>query len=88
MSNLLSLTSAQLNKAAKLKDQISALEKQLAGILGVATAASTKASGKTKADKSAAPKKRAKMSAAARAHIASIAKARWAKVKAAGKSKL
>ena len=66
MSNLLSLTSAQLKHAADIKDKISALEKELAGILGSPTPA---------------PKKKSKMSAAARAKIAAAQKARWAKAK-------
>jgi hypothetical protein len=68
MSNLLSLTSAQLKHAANLKDQISKLEKELASILGATSAP--------------APKK-SKMSAAGRAKIVAAQKARWAKVKTA-----
>ena len=79
MNNLLSFTSAQLKRAAGIKDKISALEKELASILGSPATASTPAP---------APKKKWKMSAAARAKIAAAAKARWAKAKAAGKTKL
>ena len=79
MSNLLSLTSAQLKHAADIKDKISALEKELATILGSPTKASPPAP---------APKKKSKMSAAGRAKISAAAKARWAKVKAAGKKSL
>jgi hypothetical protein len=67
MSNLLSLTTTQLRRAADLKGKIEALQKQLASILGPAAAP--------------APKKQFKMSAAARAKIAAAQKARWAKVK-------
>ena len=70
MSNLLSLTSAQLKHAADIKDKISALEKELASILGSPAKASTP---------TPAPKKKSKMSAAARAKIAAAQKARWAK---------
>ena len=69
MSNLLSLTAAQLKRAADIKDKISALEKALASILG---SASTPAP---------ALKKKSKMSAAGRARISAAAKARWAKTK-------
>ncbi len=68
MSNLLSLTSAQLKRAADLKDKISALENNLAAILGAPTA-------------SAGPGRRSGMSAAARAKIAAAQRARWARVK-------
>jgi hypothetical protein len=68
MTNLLSLTSAQLRHAASLKDQIDRLSKQLSSILGSPAS-------------NGAPRKRAKMSAAARAKIAKAQKARWAKVK-------
>ena len=68
MSILLSLTSAQLNRAADLKDKISALEIQLASILGAAPA-------------SPGPERRSGMSPAARARIAAAQRARWARVK-------
>lgn len=72
MSNLLSLTSAQLKHAADLKDRIESLNKELASLLGSSSAAT----------KSSAPKQRRKMSAGARAKIAAAQKARWAKVNA------
>jgi len=68
MSNLISLTSAQLNRAADLKEQISRLERELFSILGERPASVP------------SPKKR-KFSAAARAKIAAAQKARWAKLK-------
>jgi hypothetical protein len=70
MSNLLSLTSSQLKRAADVKDRISALEKELTSILGSSSTPSP-----------AAPKGKFKMSAAARAKIAAAQRARWAKVK-------
>ncbi len=81
MSNLLSLTSSQLNQAAKLKDQITALESKLSSILGGAATATVKPKlgrppGKSKA-----------MSAAGRAKIAAAQKARWAKINSGKPSK-
>jgi hypothetical protein len=73
MSTLLSLSSAQLLQAAKLKDEITSLEKELASVLGNATATASKAP--------AVAGKRSKMSPAARAKIAAAQRARWAKVK-------
>lgn len=78
MTNLSTLTSEQLRRAAGIKDQIARLEKQLASLLGSSAPA---------AKRVGAPKGR-KMSAAARAKIAKAAKARWAKAKAAGKNTL
>ena len=68
---LLSLTATQLRRAAGLKEQIDALNKELASILAAPASVSAKA-----------PKK-GKMSAAGRARIAAAQKARWAKVKRA-----
>ena len=72
MNNLLSLTPAELKRAAALKEKISKLEKELVSILGSATAP--------------APKKKFKMSAAGRAKIGAAQKARWAKIKKAAKA--
>ncbi len=71
MTNLSSLTAAQLHRAADLKDKIAKLEKTLAAILGSPSSTNS------------APERR-KMSAAAKAKIAAAQKARWAKAK--GKS--
>jgi hypothetical protein len=70
--SLLNLTAQQLRKAANLKDQIAALEKQLSAITGTQAAPV----------QAAKPAKKG-MSAAGRAKIAAAQKARWAKVKAA-----
>ena len=75
MSNLLSLTINQLRRAAKLKQQIEALNKKLASILGAPASTPAKAL-----------KKRG-MSAAGRARVAAAQKARWAKVKRAKPAK-
>ncbi len=73
MSNLLNLTSAQLIKAANIKDRIEALTKELNGLLG-STAPAIKA---------AKPAKKRGMSAAGRAAVSAAAKLRWAKINAA-----
>ena len=73
MSNLLSLTSNQLKRAAAIKDQIEGLNQELAGILGSPVSAA-KPAGKAS--------KRGKMSAAGRASVAAAQRARWAKIKA------
>ena len=69
MNDLLSLTPAQLKEMAELKEEISALEKELASIFGSPATAAP------------APKRKFKMSAAGRARIAAAQKARWAKAK-------
>jgi len=71
MSNLLSLTTKQLRRAADLKEMIEALNTELASILGTPAPVSAKR-----------PKKRG-MSAAGRAAVAAAQKARWAKIKKA-----
>jgi hypothetical protein len=68
---LSSLTTAQLNRAADLKEQIKAMNEELASLLGASAPAPTKS-----------PKK-GKMSAAGKAKIVAAQKARWAKLKAA-----
>jgi hypothetical protein len=67
------LSSKQLLKAAALKDKISALENELAKVLGCTSMAS------------AQPGKKRHMSAAGRAAIVRAQKIRWAKFKAAAK---
>ena len=72
MSNLLDLTSAQLLRAAAIKEKISALEKELTSILGSPTVTA----------KSNSPvKKKRGMSAAGRAKVVAAQRARWAKIK-------
>jgi len=68
---LSSLTSKQLRRAADLTEQIGALNKELASILGAPASMPAK------------PSQKRKMSAAGRAKIAAAQKARWAKVKGA-----
>jgi hypothetical protein len=77
MSDILaSLTTSQLRQAIQLKEQIEALEKQLATIADGADGASPFVKAKL------AVKKRV-MSAAGRAKISAAAKKRWAKFNAA-----
>ena len=76
MNSITNLSAQQLRNAAALKEKIQALEKELNQLLGSPAATSVVA---------AAPKKKFKMSAAARAKISAAAKARWARVKAAQK---
>jgi|SRR6267378_3420102 len=76
MSNILSLSTTQLRRAADLKEKIAALTKELTLILGVPAPVLAKA-----------PKK-SNMSAAGRAKIVAAQKARWAKVKTAKPMKL
>jgi hypothetical protein len=72
MSTLLSsLSVQQLRKAATLKEKIQSLEKELGRLLGSSTQSAAQA----------APRKKYKMSKAARARISAGAKARWAKLK-------
>ena len=70
--NLLHLTSAQLRKAANLKETLEGLHKQLAAISGSSIPSPLKTT-----------KKKGGMSAAGKARIVAAQKARWAKVKAA-----
>jgi hypothetical protein len=96
MNNLLSLTPAQLNHAADLKEKIEELESELASLLGSSLPVAPKRGpGRprkeviTFARLAGIPEmKRRRMSAAARTKMAAAAKARWAKAKAAGKNSL
>jgi hypothetical protein len=76
-SPLLNLSSAQLRKAADLKERIDVLNDELAGILsGAQTASGPIAPGNR------AGLGRRKMSAAGRARIGAAARARWARIHA------
>jgi hypothetical protein len=85
IDTLATVSSSQLRKAAALKDRIAKLEKQLGQVLKVAAAPAA-----ASAAKAAAPKQRArrKMSAAARKRMSELTRARWKKIKAAGKTHL
>jgi len=80
IKELLHLPAHKLKRLVALKTQMARLEQQLANVIGAATPAP---GGKAKVVKA-----KRKMSAAARRKIALAAKARWAKVKAAGKKRL
>lgn len=77
MNNLNTLTLTQLKKAVSLRERIESLQSELTKLLGGAVAGPARVKSKKR-----------KMSAAGRAAIAKAAKARWAKVKAAGKNRL
>jgi hypothetical protein len=74
MNSILELTSAQLNRAADLKEKIAKLERKLVEILGAEVSAGEPV------------KKRKGMSAAGRARVAAAQKARWAKIKGTKKA--
>jgi len=94
MNDLQSLSAAQLNRAANLKEKIEALESELASLLGSdSPAAAKRGPGRPKKPSIASTvgvskRKRRRMSAAGRAKIAAAARARWAKAKKSGKNSL
>jgi hypothetical protein len=70
MSLIANLSAQQLRLAAAMKEKIQSLENELGRIFRSST----------KSAVTAAPKKKFRMSAAARAKISAAAKARWAKI--------
>jgi hypothetical protein len=78
-TQILNLSSADLQKAAKLQARIEELQTDLARLLGSGEA--TEAATRTR-------KGRRRMSAAQRRKLSLAAKARWKKAKAAGKKRL
>ena len=72
-SKLTNLSAKQLRQAAQIKDQIDALGRRLAKMLGASESPAA----------ARGPAKRRTMSASARARIAAAQRARWAKLKAA-----
>jgi len=74
--NLSDISATQLRQAASIKEQIEKLQKELTNLLGAPTAQPAPI---------AAPKKKGKMSAAARKKLSDFHKARWAKIKQASK---
>jgi hypothetical protein len=82
MSNVLSnLSVKQLKKAIRLREKMEVLQAKLEQILGSADSAPA-----VKGKRGRKPKRT--MSAAAKAKLSAAAKKRWAKAKAAGKSRL
>jgi hypothetical protein len=75
---MLNLSSADLQKAAKLQARIETLQADLSRLIGAADVAKPVA----------AKKGRGAMSAAQRAKLSKAAKARWKNAKAAGKTTL
>lgn len=73
------LTVGQLKRAVAIKERIEELERELESVVGRET-------GMSSVGRQNQPKRRRRMSAAARAKIAAAARARWAKYRA-GKSK-
>ena len=67
---LANITLQQLKRAVSIREKIESLEKELSRIIGTGTPGATKA-----------PRKKRKLSAAARAKISARMKARWAKRK-------
>ncbi len=84
MNSLTTLSPAELRKAANIQEKIQKLQKKLSQLLGGEVSAAAKATEAPKAKR----KRSRKMSAAAKAKMARLMKARWAKAKKAGKSKL
>jgi hypothetical protein len=73
MNLITNLSATQLRQAADLKEEITALERELNQLLGTTAQTATLK----------VPKKKFTMSAAAKAKISAAAKLRWAKVKEA-----
>ena len=92
MSTTSHLSAAQLHHAAEVQTKIEALQAELAKVLGGTSARSTAARVRTAPAPAVArvkaPSKKGKLSAAGRARLVALAKARWAKMKAAGKNRL
>jgi len=87
MNSLTDLSSRELRRAAAIKDRIAKLETELARLLRSRVEATIgRGSRPQKPARRRRPRRR--MSAAARAKLAAAARARWKKVKAAGKSTL
>lgn len=87
--NVSNLSIEQLKRAVSIKEQIATLEDQLVSILGTRQVGNGRIAEGDKIlnGKTSAPTKRRKMSAAGRAKIAAVQKARWAKVKTSGAAK-
>ena len=78
---LLAISAKELKRALEMREEIDRLRKEFDRILGIESFAKTGPIPKR-------PKRRRKMSAAARAKISAAARARWKKVKARGRKSL
>ena len=76
-TEIIGLTAADLRRAADLQDKITAMQAELARLLGGAGSAPAKAGKAVKTGR-----RKPNISAAGRRRIAAAQKARWAKVKA------
>jgi hypothetical protein len=84
MNNIIGLSPRQLRQAADLKERIEALQQKLSSLVGVTTEAAP-----VKASKVGRPRMAKRtMSAANKAKMAALMKARCAKAKKTGKAKL
>lgn len=79
-------TVEQWKRGLEISQQIAALQKELATILGKQSATAPAKSGKATGGKPAKARRKNKISPEGRARIAAAQKARWAKVKAGKKS--
>ena len=75
-NDLIGLSSAQLIRAARIKDQIETLEREMGTLFGTVRTAAPRTAGI-----------RRNMSAAARARISAAQKARWAKARSGKRDK-
>lgn len=82
-STLAEVSARDLRKAAALKERIEELQSELNRLLGAGGGTSGRAS-----SAGAPGSGRRRMSAAARARLAEIARARWKKAKASGRMRL
>jgi hypothetical protein len=78
------ISASDLRRAASIKDKIDSLQSELSKLLGHLVQKGRVSSAAPAAKKTG----RRKMSAAAKAKIAAAARARWAKVRAAGEKRL
>jgi len=89
---LLTLSTAQLERAVAIKQQIEGLEAEfttlLSGEVSSAAPPVKRGPGRPPGVKAAVAKPRRKMGRAARARLSALAKARWKKAKAAGRTRL
>jgi len=102
MNALTNLSAQQLRQAAALKERIDALQRQLTRILGGSSADGSNAAFRRRAaakpgssmrkskssGASAGARPKQHLTAAARARLSAIARARWKKAKAAGRMAL